>query len=64
MVGMASPLAGASFEALAQRSPSGAPRAADEPVSLPTNGLPPSVVGFIVVGAFLLVAAMAFWLLR
>jgi len=36
----------------------------DEPVDLPTTGLPPSVVGFIVVGAFLLVVAMGFWLLR
>jgi protein phosphatase len=46
-------------------APSGPPGPfSEEPIELPTTGLPPSVVGFIVVGAFLLVVAMGFWLLR
>jgi protein phosphatase len=65
MVGMTSPLAAApGFDASLGRSPSGRARPFEEPVDLPTSGLPPSVVGFIVVGAFLLVVAMGFWLLR
>ncbi|HEX4338035.1 MAG TPA: Stp1/IreP family PP2C-type Ser/Thr phosphatase [Polyangiaceae bacterium] len=66
MVGMTSPLAATpGFDAVGlARSPSGRARPFDEPVDLPTSGLPPSVVGFIVVGAFLLVVAMGFWLLR
>ena len=64
MVGMMSPLAAGGSGAPMARA-SGAPGArTDEPVNLPTSGLPPSVVGFIVVGAFLLVVAMGFWLLR
>jgi protein phosphatase len=65
MVGMTSPLAAApGFDPALTRSPSGRARPFEEPVDLPTTGLPPSVVGFIVVGAFLLVVAMGFWLLR
>jgi len=65
MVGMTSPLAAsAAFDPALSRSPSGRARPFEEPVDLPTTGLPPSVVGFIVVGAFLLVVAMGFWLLR
>jgi protein phosphatase len=65
MVGVTSPLAAApGFDAALGRSPSGRARPFEEPVDLPTSGLPPSVVGFIVVGAFLLVVAMGFWLLR
>ena len=64
MVGMTSPLATAAFDPTLARSPSGRARPFEEPVDLPTSGLPPSVVGFIVVGAFLLVVAMGFWLLR
>lgn len=64
MVGMMSPLAaGGSGAPIARASGAPDPRR-DEPVNLPTSGLPPSVVGFIVVGAFLLVVAMGFWLLR
>ena len=64
MVGMTSPLAaGQGFDPTLARSPSGRARPFEEPVDLPTTGLPPSVVGFIV-GAFLLVVAMGFWLLR
>jgi serine/threonine protein phosphatase PrpC len=64
MVGVNSPLPQAfTADAATQRSPMGA-RFGEEPVDLPTSGLPPSVVGFIVVGAFLLVVAMGFWLLR
>jgi protein phosphatase len=36
----------------------------DEPLELPTTGLPPSIVGFMVVGALVLVAVMGFLLLR
>jgi protein phosphatase len=68
MVGMVSPLSGSNPPPApgaehppTQRSPG---PYGDEPVDLPTHGLPPTVVGFIVVGAFLLVVAMGFWLLR
>jgi protein phosphatase len=68
MVGMVSPLSGrpsAPDHPQTQRSASGSYRPyGEEPVELPTQGLPPSVVGFIVIGAFLLVVAMGFWLLR
>ncbi len=65
MVGVTSPLATTpGFDGGLARSPSGRARPFEEPVDLPTSGLPPSVVGFIVVGAFLLVVAMGFWLLR
>jgi serine/threonine protein phosphatase PrpC len=63
MVGMMSPLAAGGSGAPIPRT-SAPPDRRDEPVDLPTSGLPPSVVGFIVVGAFLLVVAMGFWLLR
>jgi serine/threonine protein phosphatase PrpC len=36
----------------------------DDPYQLPTSGLPPHVVGAMVVGALLLVAVMGFFLLR
>jgi hypothetical protein len=36
----------------------------EEPVELPTTGLPPQVVGAIVVGLLLLVVVAGFWLLR
>jgi protein phosphatase len=67
MVGMTTPLASLRPSVpgvlpATQRSPSGRP--GEEPVDLPTTGLPPSVVGFIVVGTLLLVVAMGFWLLR
>jgi protein phosphatase len=65
MVGMMSPLAaGGSGAPMARASSAPAEGRREEPVDLPTTGLPPSVVGFIVIGAFLLVVAMGFWLLR
>ena len=36
----------------------------DEPVDIPTSGLPPSFVGFMVLGAMILVAVAGFYLLR
>lgn len=36
----------------------------DEPVELPTTGLPPMLVGFMVLGAMLLVAVTGFYVLR
>jgi hypothetical protein len=36
----------------------------EEPVELPTTGLPPSLVGFMVLGAMVLVAVAGFLLLR
>ncbi|MBI3207117.1 MAG: Stp1/IreP family PP2C-type Ser/Thr phosphatase [Polyangiaceae bacterium] len=36
----------------------------DEPVQIPTTGLPPSAVGFLVVGALLVVSVIGFFLLR
>jgi len=36
----------------------------DEPIELPTSGLPPSLVGFMVLGAMVLVAVAGFLLLR
>jgi hypothetical protein len=35
----------------------------DEPVYIPTTGLPPAVIGFMVVGSLLLVAALGFFVL-
>jgi protein phosphatase len=50
-----------------QRVPSNPPHAfdaGDEPVQIPTNGLAPSVVGFMVLGAMFVVALAGFLLLR
>jgi len=47
-----------------QRSANPGPIAPEEPVELPTTGLPPQVVGGIVVGLLLLVVVTMFWLLR
>lgn len=68
MIGLAHPLAeaqaalegagGASARAAADYDP------LEEPVDLPTTGLPPSLVGFMVFGAMVLVAMAGFWLLR
>ena len=47
-----------------QRSPGDNYDPNNDPVELPTTGLPPSVVGALVVGALVLVLAMGFILLR
>jgi protein phosphatase len=67
MVGMTNPLAG--LDLSPQQAPHViAPPAAfgvdDEPVQIPTTGLPPSVVGFMVLGAMVLVAVMGFFVLK
>jgi protein phosphatase len=67
MVGAMSPLAGQSpLSAIpsTQRSANPGPIMPEEPVELPTTGLPPQVVGAIVVGLLLLVVVAGFWLLR
>jgi protein phosphatase len=67
MVGAMSPLAGhppPSAIPSTQRSANPGPFMPEEPVELPTTGLPPQVVGAIVVGLLLLVVVMGFWLLR
>lgn len=48
------------------RAPSHPPQryTGDEPVDIPTTGLPPMVVGFMVLGAMLLVAVTGFFVLR
>jgi serine/threonine protein phosphatase PrpC len=38
--------------------------AEDEEVQIPTTGLPPKLVGMLILGSLLLVAAIGFWLLR
>lgn len=48
--------------AASPRGPNSVPP--EDPIELPTTGLPPQVVGFMVVGALLLVAVMGFLLLR
>lgn len=68
MVGMQGPvLPNLAEHPTTQRSPGGPfgpERFVDDDFDLPTAGLPPSLVGFIVVGALLLAVAMGFWLLR
>jgi hypothetical protein len=68
MVGVQNPLASLSPPTSGDfpptdRSP-GAYHPGDEPIDLPTTGLPPQLVGVIVLGALLLVAVMGFLLLR
>ena len=36
----------------------------DEPVSIPIDGLPPAMVGLMVIVAMIVVAYAGFWLLR
>jgi protein phosphatase len=67
MVGMTSPLAGTPVAAAGGGRVSGAPpnfSLEDDPVSIPTTGLPPSLVGMMVLGAMLFVAIAGFLLLR
>ncbi|MCC6213650.1 MAG: Stp1/IreP family PP2C-type Ser/Thr phosphatase [Polyangiaceae bacterium] len=66
MVGMTNPLAGVDLGGAAP--PASAPpptySGADEPVDIPTTGMPPRVVGLLVVGAFVLLAVAGSLLLR
>jgi serine/threonine protein phosphatase PrpC len=69
MVGLTNPLAGLELPQPAAPGrppsyPAPAYTAEDDPVHIPTTGLPPSVVGFMVLGAMLLVAVTGFLLLR
>jgi PPM family protein phosphatase len=75
MIGMQSPLASDAAEPApsdragaepARRSASNPPRARpdEEPVDIPTTGLPPQWVGAMVLGALVLVAVTGFFLLR
>jgi PPM family protein phosphatase len=71
MVGMQTPVTDvgpdpAFHPPAATASPESAPYFSpdDEPVTIPTTGLPPSVVGFMVLGAMLLVAVTGFFLVR
>jgi protein phosphatase len=66
MVGGVSPMAGLSSAPPGPRV-SGAPPSFsmdNEPVSIPTSGLPPSVVGIMVLGAMLFVAMLGYLLVR
>lgn len=67
MVGVSGPVLPAGFgqPPIPQHAPNafGNPYDDDE-LEYPTSGLPPSLVGFIVVGAILLAVAVGFWLLR
>jgi len=66
MVGAVNPLTGLSSAPPGSRA-SGAPPSFsmdNEPVSIPTSGLPPSVVGIMVLGAMLFVAMLGYLLVR
>jgi len=66
MVGAVNPMAGLSSAPPGSRV-SGAPPSFsmdNEPVSIPTSGLPPSVVGIMVLGAMLFVAMLGYLLVR
>lgn len=66
MVGMSNPLAGVDL------GPAGGPQSApapifdgaDEPVDIPTTGMPPRMVGLVVVGVFVLLAVAGSLLLK
>jgi hypothetical protein len=68
MLGMQLPFGGeAAHEAPLPRVPSNPPpvfHSGEDPVDIPTTGLPPMVVGFMVLGAMLLVAVTGFFVLR
>jgi serine/threonine protein phosphatase PrpC len=66
MVGMqfSLPEAGAAADDAGAASLNPRPPMLDEPVDIPTSGLPPSFVGFMVLGAMILVAVAGFYLLR
>ncbi|MEO8900099.1 MAG: Stp1/IreP family PP2C-type Ser/Thr phosphatase [Polyangiaceae bacterium] len=67
MVGQANPMAGLSASIPAGARVSGAPPTFtmdNEPVSIPTSGLPPSLVGIFVLGAMLFVALIGYLVVR
>jgi protein phosphatase len=67
MVGAVNPLAGLPASVPAGPRVSGAPPSFtmdNEPVSIPTSGLPPSLVGIMVLGAMLFVALAGYLLVR
>ena len=68
MVGMTNPMAAtpATGTPLGPRVSNAPPtfNIEDDPVSIPTSGLPPSLVGMLVLGAMLAVALAGFLLLR
>ncbi len=70
MVGVANPLAEGMEVPASGRTPGAASlrpggySADDEPVQIPTTGLPPAAVGFMVLGAMIVVAVAGFLLLR
>jgi protein phosphatase len=69
MVGMTNPMAatpatGTPVQPRAASNPPPTFNIEDDPVSIPTSGLPPSVVGMVVLAAMLLVAIAGFLLLR
>lgn len=63
MVGMTNPLA-ETAESPPSLHPSASLSADEEPVQIPTTGLPPAAVGFMVLGAMIVVAVAGFLLLR
>jgi len=66
MVGMVNPLREAPEKQAGHSSslPPSGPFADEEPVQIPTTGLPPAAVGFMVLGAMIVVAVAGFLLLR
>jgi hypothetical protein len=67
MVGMTNPMATPATGTPTPPRVSGPPATFnldDDPVSIPTSGLPPAFVGMMVLGAMLFVAIAGFFLLR
>ncbi|HEY3237421.1 MAG TPA: Stp1/IreP family PP2C-type Ser/Thr phosphatase [Polyangiaceae bacterium] len=66
MVGIPSPVLPQQTAATAADAPAPSiePSVEDEAMEIPTEGLPPAVVGFMVLGAMLVVAVTGFFLLR
>jgi len=64
MVGMSSPVSDASEHGPVSLAPPSGYSADDEPVHIPTTGLPPAAVGFMVLGAMIVVAVAGCLLLR
>ena len=67
VMGLTNPLAAAALSVEADPARAGVVRtddSLDDPIELPTSGLAPSLVGFMVLGAMVLVAVAGFLLLR